>query len=412
MADADPRVSSTEGKLNEDGGTSARRKRKQQTPAEDHADRVASTLAKRARRQRPFPAAVFEEALAFAKEVFRVGSGQAVKRLTLFDEIGKSPESGASRQLITNSGRYGLTKGGKESEAIELTVEGRKCVDEQFPPREMARARVDLAVLQIEPFKQLYERLINNKLPAQSVLNDMFKDLDVSEEFISEAVETFIVNLRFVGLLKTLSGAERIVSLDMLLDELPSSTVHQRQHAAADAPVRQSTQIITSDHAQFESTCFYIAPIGEDGSEARRHSDLFLGSFVEPAVEEFGLKVVRADAIDKPGIITRQIIDYVMRSRVVIADLSYHNPNVFYELALRHAVKLPIVQIARSADRVPFDINQMRTILIDTSDIYTLLPKVDSYRAEIASQVRRSLEKDHVVDTPISIYFPNLQITF
>lgn len=372
----------------------------------------AAVLAKRARKQRPFPAAVFEEALTFAKQVFTVGSGQPVKRLTLFDEIGKSPESSASRQLITNSGRYGLTKGGKDSDVIELTSEGRKCVDEQYPPREVARARVDLAVLQIDPFKQVYERLINNKLPAQSVLTDLFKDLDVSEEFLSEAVETFIVNLRYVGLLKTLSGAERIISVDMMLDELPASTTSQRRHVTVDQSTTPSSQLITSDHAQFESTCFYIAPIGEEGSDARKHSDLFLGSFVEPAVEEFGLKVVRADAIDKPGIITRQIIDYVMRSRVVIADLSYHNPNVFYELALRHAVKLPIVQIARAADRVPFDINQMRTILIDTTDIYTLLPKVESYRAEIASQIRRALEKDYVVDTPISIYFPNLQITF
>ena len=137
-----------------------------------------------------------------------------------------------------------------------------------------------------------------------------------------------------------------------------------------------------------------------------------MGSFVEPAVEEFGLTVVRADAIDKPGIITRQIIDYVMKSRIVVADLSYHNPNVFYELALRHAVKLPIVQIARAADKIPFDINQMRTIIIDTTDIYTLLPKIESYRSEISAQIRRSLDKDHVVDTPVSIYYPNLEIRF
>lgn len=198
----------------------------------------------------------------------------------------------------------------------------------------------------------------------------------------------------------------------MHLDTLPTSAAKHENLTATDhdPSTRGSTYLMTSEQAQFESTCFYIAPIGEEGSESRRHSDLFLGSFVEPAVEEFGLRVVRADAIDKPGIITRQIIDYVMKSRIVIADLSYHNPNVFYELALRHAMKLPIVQIARQADRIPFDINQMRTVLIDTTDIYTLLPKVDSYRAEIASQVRRALEKDYIVDTPISIYFPSLQI--
>lgn len=365
------------------------------------------------RSQRPFPAAIFEEPLEFAQKIFVIGSGQPVKRLTLFDELGKSPESGPSRQLIINSGRYGLTKGGIQAESIELTDEGRKCVDDQVTARERARARIDLAIKSVEIFNNLYDRFVGNKLPAHSVLTDALKDQGVDSEYLSEAVDTFIVNLRFVGLLKTLSGAERIVSIDMHLDQLPASSVLQGPPSYPRARDGSSnTQLMTSEQAQFESTCFYIAPIGEEGSEARKHSDLFLGSFVEPAVEEFGLTVVRADAIDKPGIITRQIIDYVMRSRIVIADLSYHNPNVFYELALRHAVKLPIVQIARLADRIPFDINQMRTILIDTSDIYTLLPKVDSYRSEISAQIRRALEKDYVVDTPVSIYFPNLRVEF
>tara|TARA_R110002033_G_scaffold56829_1_gene105828 strand:+ start:1423 stop:2583 length:1161 start_codon:yes stop_codon:yes gene_type:complete len=367
------------------------------------------------RTQRPFPAAVFEEPLAFAQKVFSIGSGQPVKRLTLFDELGKSPESGASRQLIINSGRYGLTKGGIQAESIELTDDGRKCVDDQITAREMARSRIHLAIRSVEIFGNLYDRFVGNKLPAHSVLTDALKDEGVEDEYLSEAVDTFIVNLRFVGLLKTLSGAERIVPVDMHLDELPASGPIKRTAVLhnLDGELRNpNNQLMTSDQAQFESTCFYIAPIGDEGSEARKHSDLFLGSFVEPAVEEFGLTVVRADAIDKPGIITRQIIDYVMKSRIVVADLSYHNPNVFYELALRHAVKLPIIQIARAADKIPFDINQMRTIIIDTTDIYTLLPKIESYRSEISAQIRRALDKDYVVDTPVSIYYPNLQIQF
>ena len=373
---------------------------------------------KRARRkQRPFPASTFEESLDFAKKIHGIASGQPVRRITLFDELGKSPESSASRQLIINAGRYGITKGGIQAENIELTDLGRKCADEQVTPRERLRARIQAAVLEIDPFAKVFDRFEGNKLPAHSVLQDAFKEFEVDEEYLSEAVDLFIVNLRFVGLLKTLSGAERIISVDMRLDEVPSSSERNYSPSSGYEPgqtldERGSTQIITSGQAQYEATCFFIAPIGEEGSEARKHSDMFLSSFVEPAVEEFGLNVVRADAIDKPGIITRQIIEYVMRSRIVIADLSYHNPNVFYELALRHALKKPIVQIARLSDKIPFDINQMRTILIDTTDIYTLLPKVESYRSEISAQVRRALESDHVVDTPISIYFPNLQIQF
>jgi hypothetical protein len=271
--------------------------------------KIAAELKKR-RSQRSFPASTFEEPLDFAKAIFRIGSGQPVKRLTLFDQLGKSPESGGSRQLIVNSGRYGLSTGGVQAENIELTPEGLKAVDEQISVREQTRTRVNLAIFGIEPFQKLYDRFAGNKLPAQAVLIDAVKDIGVDAAHAAEAVDTFVVNLRFVGLLKTLSGAERIVSLDTLLSELPASASSPKPTALT----RVSGSIITSDHAQYESTCFYIAPIGAEGSDARKHSDLFLGSIVEPAMEPFQLKVVRADAIDKPGVITRQIIDHIMRS--------------------------------------------------------------------------------------------------
>jgi hypothetical protein len=305
---------------------------------------------RRKRTSRPFPASAFEEALAFAKELFSVGSGQPVRRLTLFDHIQKAPDSGASRMLITNSNKYGLTKGSYVAEQLELTAEGRKAVDDGYPNREQAQARAKLAILDIEPFKQLYERFTNAKLPAKAVLIDAIKEFGVPDEFAEEGVDTFIVNLRFVGLLQTLSGAERIVAINHLLDSLPASRIttngsQQPQSSSTDDTTSASSRaVITQDTAAYETTCFYITAIGAEHSEERKHSDLFLGNIVEPALQPFNLNVIRADAIDKPGMITRQVIEYLIRSRLVIADLSFHNPNVFYELALRHAMRLPIVQ--------------------------------------------------------------------
>lgn len=369
----------------------------------------APVTAARRRTQRPFPASSFEEALEFARELFQVGSGQPVRRLTLFDHLGKAPESGPSRMLITNSNRYGLTRGSYASEHLELTEDGLKAVDEQLPKREQRRAWSKLAIMDIEPFRELYERFTNARLPARAVLTDALKDAGVPADAAEEGVDTFIVNLRFVGLLQTLSGAERIVTLDHMLDALPASTVVPLAQTSTISGEHRS--LVTQEHAEFETTCFYITPIGEDGSEQRRHSDLFLGNIVEPALQPFGLRVVRADAIDKPGMITRQIIEYLLRSRLVIADLSFHNPNVFYELALRHATRLPIVQIIRAGDRLPFDVHQMRTIVIDNRDIYSLVPKIETYRSEIGNQVRRALAADTEVDTPISIYFPTFRVT-
>lgn len=360
---------------------------------------------------KPFPACSFEEALEIGDAIQKYSSGQPIRRLTLFDQLGKSPDSGPSRQLVTNSGKYGITSGSYTAEQLELTSDGAKATDAEGSPRERAKARVKLAIEDIAPFKGLYEKFVGNKLPAKSVLIDAVKEFDVDDSSAEEAVDTFIVNLQYVGLLQTLSGAERIVQIDHLLDNMPAGS--GRTTVEAGKPLARDRSLLTQESAEYEKTCFYITAIGEEGSEERKHSDLFLSSIVEPALESFELKVVRADQIDKPGMITKQVIDHILRSRLVIADLSFHNPNVFYELALRHAVRLPTVQLIRTGDRIPFDVNQARTIKIDCTDIYTLVPKIDIYRSEIASQVRRAFENPDNSENPITTFYPafSVQIT-
>jgi hypothetical protein len=382
--------------------------------AEEDDASAEAVAARRKRTNRPFPAASFEETLEFANAIFEIGGGQPVRRLTLFDHLKKAPESGPSRQLITNASKYGLMKGNAASEHLQLTEDGLKSVDDGgHPKREVARARVKLAIEEVEPFKRLYEQFVNSRLPAKAVLVDAMTASGVGAEFADEGVDTLIVNLRFVGLLQTLSGADRIVTVDHLLDTLPSTaTIPPLANASAPFVGAEGRSVVTQEQASFDTTCFYVTPIGEPDSVERRHSDLFLGNIVEPALATFGLKVVRADAIDKPGMITRQVIEYLVRSRLVIADLSFHNPNVFYEICLRHAVRQPIVQLIRAGERIPFDIHQMRTIVIDNTDIYTLVPKIETYRSEIANQARRALEEGAEVDTPLSIYFPGFKVSF
>lgn len=385
-------------------------------PEKSHEQRVEDAVTKkRARTQRPFPACAFEEALEFASAIFEFGSGQQVRRVSLFDHLQKSPESGPSRQLITNSGKYDLSEGSYKAEFLKLTQNGAKAVDEELPPRERARARIALAIEGIEPFKALYNKFVGNKLPQRAALIDAVKDSGIEADLAEEAVDTFVVNLRFVGLLQTLSGAERIVTIEHFLDTLPSGAATRSvefNRPVVDQQRTESGALVTAAKAEFDTMCFYITAIGEEGSEQRKHSDLFVSSIIEPALEPFGLKLVRADAIDKPGTITRQIIDCILQSRLVIADLSFHNPNVFYELAIRHAARLPVVQIARTQERLPFDVNQMRTVRVDTSDIYSLVPKLETHRAEISGQVRRALDDPESVDNPISTFYPALRMIF
>ncbi len=372
----------------------------------------AGVAKKRTRRTALFPAASFEEALTLANAVQKHAAGQTVRRLTLFDQMGKSPDSGTSRQLIVNSNKYGLTKGSYSAEHLELTPDGKLATGSEVPPRDKLKARFKLAIDRIGPFKALYETQKGNRLPVTSVLQDFAKEQGVPDADAKECVEMFIVNAKFLGILKPIAGAERIVPIDQALEELPDKSTEPEEDGQPPATPAVHGAIATArpDERNWDRICFYISPIGEEGSEHRQHADLFLGSIVEPTLEEFGLTVVRADKIGKPGMISAQVIEHVLKSKLVIADLSYHNPNVFYELCLRHVCRLPTVQLIRKADKIPFDLDQFRTIQIDTTNIYTMVPNLQTYRAEIATQVRMALKDPDSADNPISTYYPNLRV--
>ena len=146
-------------------------------------------------------------------------------------------------------------------------------------------------------------------------------------------------------------------------------------------------------------SCFVIGPIGETVSPERFRADRVFKYVIEPAVSECGYEtIVRADMDDRPGMIGKQIISRLISDDLVVADLAGHNPNVFYELAIRHMVRLPIVQIIQKGERIPFDVGQVRTIPLDHTD----LESADQCRKLLVRQIR-AVEADHtLVDNPIS----------
>lgn len=361
----------------------------------------------RARTARPYPASSFEDALSLGQAIMTLAAGDRVRRLTLMERLGKSDTSSTTRMMITNSGKYGITTGSYASEFLELTPIGNIVVNPTTPKGDRLKAAFSLAIEGVAPFKVLYEQYRGKRLPEREIIKDVLRDSGTQAPDLDECVDTFIVNAKYLGLLRTIGGAETLITIEQVLDELPhtaSQTTHQTQ---AIAPLVVNQKSAPSISADWESICFYITPIGSEDSVERKHSDLFMSSLVQPALEELGLTVVRADQIGEPGMITTQVLEYLKRSRLAIADLSYLNPNVFYEVALRHALRLPVVQVIRKADRLPFDVNQSRTLVFDTTDIYSLIPKLQTYRAEIASQARKALEDPESVGNPVSIFYPD-----
>lgn len=136
-----------------------------------------------------------------------------------------------------------------------------------------------------------------------------------------------------------------------------------------------------------KKTCFVICPIGDEGSEERKHANEFRDRIVKPIVEsEFGYNVVRADEFQVTGQITPQIVNLIVESNLVIADLSFHNPNVFYELALRHITRKPFIHLIKEGEEIPFDIKDIRAIKFNLKNE----ERVERAKSELREQIKNT----------------------
>ena len=107
---------------------------------------------------------------------------------------------------------------------------------------------------------------------------------------------------------------------------------------------------------------FVIQQIGAKDSPERKRADEIYNFIVVPAVKEAGLEPYRADLDLTPGAITPKMLSELLSARVVIADLTGHNSNVFYELGITHSFARPLISIADSSRSLPFDARDERII--------------------------------------------------
>jgi hypothetical protein len=137
--------------------------------------------------------------------------------------------------------------------------------------------------------------------------------------------------------------------------------------------------------------CFVIAPIGNDGSASRRATDGLLDAVIVPVLEELGYTVEVAHRSAKTGSITRQILERLLKEDLVVADLTDLNPNVMYELAVRHCVRLPVVTLALVGTDLPFDVSTERTVFY-TNDMLGVV--------DLKQKLTESVEEAAKEDTP------------
>lgn len=116
-------------------------------------------------------------------------------------------------------------------------------------------------------------------------------------------------------------------------------------------------------------TCFIVCAIGSEDSEIRKRTDKLYKHILKPVCEKCGFNAVRVDHINQADSITQTIIDHLNKDELVIADLTDHNPNVFYEIGYRSSMKKPIIHIKQKDETIPFDIAGIRAFSYDLTDL-------------------------------------------
>jgi hypothetical protein len=115
----------------------------------------------------------------------------------------------------------------------------------------------------------------------------------------------------------------------------------------------------------YRAICFVIMPFGRklDMSGREIDFDLIYKSIIEPAIGQVGFEPVRADEEVNAGLIHKAMYERLMLSEYAVADLTIFNPNVYYELGVRHAMRpQTTVMISADASRLPFDVGHLRTL--------------------------------------------------
>jgi hypothetical protein len=115
--------------------------------------------------------------------------------------------------------------------------------------------------------------------------------------------------------------------------------------------------------------CFVVSPIGEAGSERFDTFRAVLDRLIRPAIEtsDLDLRVIRADEIHHSGSFMRDVLENLANAYLVIVDVTGQNPNVFYELGVRHALSPRTILIARTVKEIPADLREYRALIYSSS---------------------------------------------
>ncbi|MDR2276736.1 MAG: hypothetical protein LBE23_02675 [Vagococcus sp.] len=141
--------------------------------------------------------------------------------------------------------------------------------------------------------------------------------------------------------------------------------------------------------------CFFITPIGSQGSDTYKKLSGITKNVIEPVLKKYGYELIVAHTIQKLGSINDQIFRHILESDLIISNLTGLNPNVMYETAVAHSFGKPTIMVSEHDTTLPFDLTTDRTIFFEDSI---------SGAGELITELSKKIEELHVdkdTDNPV-----------
>ncbi len=342
----------------------AKRTRSRKAAAKTGTRKKAAAAAHQAK----YPRHPVEKTLRIPQAIFDQNAGKP----TSMDDAAKYTTGGAVngnfRMEIASAKKYGL-----------LRSEGGKLVPEDRARRILSpqtdtdrRDGLREAVLDAPDISQVYAHYRGENLPDDkffaNALRDTFK---IPPDKIKEFLEVFNDSMEAAELIDRSGDRPRLI--DIGRDEhVPG--------AGSVKVVRKTTKVADG------TSCFVMQPFGG-------HLGGYFESLFKPAIEQAGLRAVRADDdIFATGKIMDQVWRGIQEAAVLVAELTSKNPNVFYELGLAHALEKPVVLVSSNQEDVPFDLRHIRVILYEKDDPFWGSKLIDKVAENISSALARPEE--------------------
>ena len=280
--------------------------------------------------------------------------------------------NGPYRVELSSSIKYGFLERLKQGH-VSVTERARQALRPQSPGDEIAALRA--AILSAPDISSVYKHYRGESLPDRKFFeNTLVDNYNIPLSKVAEFTEIFIASLKAARLIE--QRGEKQVVLDI--------TENSDRTEATSEHIKRTTKTLKIDASS--DTCFVVMPFSSPVGG-------YYQSVYETAIRKADLRPMRADAdIFHTDKIIDQIWFGINSAKILVAELTGRNPNVFYELGLAHALHKPVVLVSSDRDDVPFDLKHIRVIYYDVNDPFWGSKLIDKVAENIVSALKNPEE--------------------